>query len=225
MSFLGILMLDTRFERVLGDVGNIDSYPFEVRLRRVEGAGSLDVVKDGAVDPALLGRFISAARALEAEGAFAITSTCGFLVTAQDDIAAAVKIPVMVSALSLYSQLVERHGVVGVLTASSSSFGPTLRKSAGLNARTPVAGMEGCAAFADAILRPKSEQLTKLDTKAVEAYAMSQAVKLQRDTPELGAILLECGNLPPYAPAIEMATKLPVYSMLTRLDELLASSV
>ena len=162
---------------------------------------------------------------MEAEGAFAITSTCGFLVTAQDDIAAAVKIPVMVSALSLYPQLVERYGTVGVLTASSTSLGPVVRAAAGLDAETPVAGMEGCSAFANAILCPKAEQLTKLDTKAVEAYAVAQAVQMRRDVPGLGAILLECGNLPPYAPAIEMATKLPVYSMLTRLDELLASSV
>jgi len=225
MSFLGILMLDTRFERVLGDVGNIDSYPFPVRLKVVEGAGSLDVVKNGAVSPELLGRFISAARGLEAEGAFAITSTCGFLVTVQDDIAAAVKIPVMVSALSLYSQLVERHGVVGVLTASAPSLGQAAMEAAGLDIDTPLKGMEGCAAFANAILKPKDQQLTTLDTKAVEAYAVEQAVKMRRENPDLGAILLECGNLPPYAPAIEMATRLPVYSMLTRLDELLTSSV
>lgn len=225
MSFLGILMLDTRFERVLGDVGNIDSYPFEVRLKRVDGAGSLDVVQDGMLDPALLGRFICAARTLEADGAFAITSTCGFLVTAQDDIAAAVKIPVMLSALSLYPQLVARHGTVGVLTASAASLGPKTRAAAGLEPHTRVLGMEGCPAFADAILRPKARQRTKLDTKKVEAYAVAQAQHLQRAAPGLGAILLECGNLPPYAPAIEMATSLPVYSMLTRLDELVASSI
>ena len=85
---LGILALDTRFERIVGDTGNAASYPFPVRIHVVEGADSPLIVRDGAPDAALVARFIAAAQALEAEGARAIISTCGFLVSVQDKIAA-----------------------------------------------------------------------------------------------------------------------------------------
>lgn len=226
MSFLGILMLDTQFERILGDAGNPASYPCEARTRVVDGAGSLDVVRDGVVAPALLVKFIDAARTLEAQGAFALTSTCGFLVTAQDQIAAAVNIPVMVSALSLYPMLLaRRHGSVGILTASKASLGSAMRAAACVPSDAPVAGMEDCAAFADAILRPKGTQLKRMDRKAIEAFAVAQALKLQMQTPGLGAILLECGNLPPYADAIREATGLPVYSIIEGVDQLRQSTI
>ena len=46
IPFLGIMMLDTNFPRVLGDAGNESSYMFPVRIHIVKGAGSLDLVKD-----------------------------------------------------------------------------------------------------------------------------------------------------------------------------------
>ena len=101
-GFIGVLMLDTAFERVPGDAGHMGSYHMPARARVVAKAGSLDVVRDGLPKARADCGFCAAARALEAEGAVAITSTCGFLVTVQDQIAAAVRVPVMVSALSLF---------------------------------------------------------------------------------------------------------------------------
>ncbi len=41
---LGILMLDTRFPRIVGDIGNAASFDFPVIFRRMEGIGSADAV-------------------------------------------------------------------------------------------------------------------------------------------------------------------------------------
>jgi len=56
---LGILMLDTAFPRILGDVGNEQTWPFPVRIRRVHGATptrvtgpQVDRLLDAGVKPA-----------------------------------------------------------------------------------------------------------------------------------------------------------------------------
>src|SRR6185503_20271095 len=69
--FLGVLMLQTRFPRVLGDIGNPATFAMPVRHRIVAGASPQRVVRDG--DPALLQPFVDAAKELVHEGARAIT--------------------------------------------------------------------------------------------------------------------------------------------------------
>lgn len=103
--FLGILMLDTAFPRILGDAGNPDSYDLPARTRVIKNAGSLNIVKNGRPDEALVQQFCQAAQELETEGAIALVSTCGFLISVQNDIARSVSIPVTLSSLSLYPLL------------------------------------------------------------------------------------------------------------------------
>ena len=216
-GFIGILSLDTAFERVRGDAGNVDSYHRPARLRVVPGAGSPDIVRDGRPDPALVAAFIAAARALEAEGAVALTSTCGFLVTVQTEIARAVRIPVMLSALSLFPTLRAAHGErpIGILTASRAGLGSTALHEAGIApGEVRIAGMEDSPAFAAAFLAPKSEQLRRIDPTALRDAATARATALCDAHPDIAALLLECGNLPPYADAIAGATGRPVHSIL-----------
>src|SRR5712664_2526393 len=94
---VGILMLDTRFPRIPGDMGNATTFPFPVRYHRVSGAVPDLVVRRGA--EGLLGAFIEAARHLEREGVGAITTNCGFLVKFQRQMAEAVRVPVFTSSL------------------------------------------------------------------------------------------------------------------------------
>lgn len=225
--FLGILSLDTAFERVIGDVGNPESYPFPARVRVVAGAGSREIVRDGRPDPDLVAAFVAAAQDLEAEGAAVIVSTCGFLVTVQDDLAAAVTVPVLLSALSLGTAVL---GVTGgrplaVLTASASALGNAALGAAGLaETQVRICGLDDCAAFHDTFLVHKAAQRRVLDIRAIEAEVVTRAVALVTEMPEVGAILLECGNLPPYAEAIRAATGRPVFHLLDGAALLWAAS-
>ena len=85
---LGILMLEARFPRIPGDMGNGTTWPFPVLYRVVSGASPEKVVLKGA--DGLLPDFIDAAKGLVRLGAEAITTNCGFLSLFQKEIAAAV---------------------------------------------------------------------------------------------------------------------------------------
>src|SRR5216110_2185084 len=88
---VGILMLDTRFPRIPGDMGNASTFPFPVLYHRVRGASPDRVVRHGQQE--LLPSFIEGARALESEGVRAVTTNCGFLAKFQSEVAASVSIP------------------------------------------------------------------------------------------------------------------------------------
>src|SRR5438105_13367166 len=92
---LGILMLEARFPRIPGDMGNATTWPFPVLYRVVRGASPEKVVLQGA--RGLLPDFIAAAQELVHLGAEAITTNCGFLSLFQNELAEAAGVPVATS--------------------------------------------------------------------------------------------------------------------------------
>ncbi len=71
---VGILLLDTKFPRVVGDGGNADTWPFPVLIEKVRGATPHQVVDmrlEGLLEP-----FVEGAKSLVAKGADGITTTC-----------------------------------------------------------------------------------------------------------------------------------------------------
>src|SRR5204863_5209415 len=90
---LGILMLDTRFPRLPGDVGNATTWPFPTHYKVVRDARQARIM-GAEPDETLLEPFLAGALELEAAGVRAITTSCGFLAAFQRELAAAVSIPV-----------------------------------------------------------------------------------------------------------------------------------
>lgn len=76
---LGVIMLDTRFPRVLGDIGNPQSFDFPVRYEVVKQATVSRVVRPHTPQASLREPFLRAARRLADAGVCAITTSCGFL--------------------------------------------------------------------------------------------------------------------------------------------------
>src|SRR2546427_11441313 len=137
---VGILILDTRFPRIPGDVGNAATFPFPVRYHRVSGAHPDLVVRRGA--EGLLPAFVQGARALEGEGVGAITTSCGFLVKYQQELAAAVRVPVFTSSL-LMVPLVHRLLPAGrrgrIITLKAAAPRPGHPRGAGTTKEIPIA--------------------------------------------------------------------------------------
>ncbi|MGB7288104.1 MAG: aspartate/glutamate racemase family protein [Salaquimonas sp.] len=215
--FMGILMLDTRFPRLPGDIGNPDSFDFPVHKMTVEGAFPKKIIKGSPEN--CLPEFIKAARNLEATGAKILTTSCGFLTLFQEELQAAVNIPVLTSSLFLYNNLqasLPPGKQVGILTIAASSLTERHLEAAGITNHPPIGTTEGGAEFTHAILN----NCDKLDFDKACQDNVNAALALQNAHPNLGAILLECTNMPPYADAIKKATGLPVYSILDGLNDL-----
>ncbi len=209
---LGVLMLQTTFARPVGDIGHPASLAFPVIYETVDGATVDRVVRRDAVG--LQTAFIDAGRRLVARGACAITSSCGFLVLHQQAIARALPVPVALSSLvqlPWIEALLPEGSRCAVVTATAESLGPEHLDCAGGRADTPVAGMPPDGAFARAIL----QQQAPLDAPAIQAELESVVENLLAREGRIGALLLECTNLPPYRAALRARFGLPVYDIRT----------
>jgi len=211
---VGILMLDTRFPRIPGDMGNASTFPFPVLYHRVRGASPDRVVRHGQKE--LLPSFIEGARALESEGVRAVTTNCGFLAKFQSEVAASVSIPVFTSSLMLvplvYRMLPPKRAV-GIMTVDASSLRPEHFTGAGITKDIPtvVAGMETEKEFTRVMLDNELE----LDVDAARQEHLAVARRLVEGHSEIGAIVLECTNMPPYRADIQGVTGLPVFDITT----------
>jgi Asp/Glu/hydantoin racemase len=211
---VGILMLDTRFPRIPGDMGNAATFPFPVRYQRIPGASPDLVVRRGAAG--LLDAFIDGARALEQEGVGAITTNCGFLVKHQSELAAAVRVPVLTSSLllvPLVHRMLPPGRRVGILTVNAGTLGDEHLRGAGIGRDVPiaVAGLEGEKEFTRVLLGDEAE----LDVDQARDEHVRVARRLVTDHPDIGALVLECTNMPPYTPDIQRVTGLPVFDIVS----------
>ncbi len=210
---IGILMLDTKFPRIPGDVGNAFTFDFPVRYQTVVGANPTRVVKEA--DPALLEPFIEGAKALEDAGCSAITTSCGFLVMFQKEMAAAVNVPVLTSSLlqvPFVASMLGPHKKVGILTARASSLTEKHFRGAGMeNCSFAIQGMEEYPEFTNAFI----EGHTVLNVEKVREEMVDAAKKLVRENSDVGAIVFECTNMPPFAYDVQQAVGLPVFDIVT----------
>lgn len=207
---VGILMLEAQFPRIPGDMGHAGSWDFPVLYRIVRGASPDRVVRKNAAG--LLPDFIAAAQELVADGADGVTTNCGFLSVFQRDIADAVGVPVATSSLmqvAMVDAVLPPGKRAGILTISASTLTPDHLTAAGVPLDTPIGTTEGGTEFTRAILGNAFE----LDIDAARRDNVQAAKDLVTAHPEIGALVLECTNMVPYAQAIRAATGVPVFSI------------
>ena len=212
---VGILMLETRFPRIHGDIANANTWDFPVQYRIVRGATPDKVVRG---DPrALAADFIAAARDLVAHGCDGLTTNCGFLALIQAEIAAAVPVPVVTSSLMqipMVQASLPPGKRVGVLTISAASLTQAHLRAAGAPPDTPIVGTDQGRAFTHGILNDQPS----IDFAACRLDLLDAATQLTGQNPDIGAIVLECTNMTPYAADIRKLTGLPVFSIHTLVN-------
>lgn len=216
-KMIGILMLETKFHRPVGDIGNPDTFSFPVVYKIVEGATINRVVKEG--DTKLIQPFIDAAKELQDQGVRAITTSCGFLSAFQKEIQNELSIPFLSSSL-LQIEIVKNiiGGTVGVITASE--FNLTEKHFSFLNntkdINIVIKGMDDMPYFTEAIVN----ECMELNMDEVSREMQKVTSRLLEENPEVTAIILECTNMPPYREAIQEVTTLPIFDISTLVNYL-----
>ncbi len=212
--FVGIIMLDTVFPRIPGDVGNPDTFGFPVRYKTVAGACVDRIVLNP--DRTLIKPFIRAGQELVREGAGAISTSCGFLALFQRELSHSLDVPVFSSSLlqvPMAASVIGKDRKVGIITARKASLTAHHLAAVGIeHYPLAIAGMDDSREFSSVFIHGKQH----LDQAQCKKEVAAVTARLMQDHPDVGAIVLECTNLPPYANAVRRAAGgLPVFDITT----------
>jgi hypothetical protein len=216
---IGILMLDTRFPRPRGDIGNALSYDFPVRYKIVRGAHAARIMGDDP-DPTLLEPFMESARELAADGVKAITTSCGFLAPFQKQLAAAVNIPVFASSLiqaPLIHAMLPAGKVIGVFTERGHHMNDRHFRGVGWSQDdipVQIQGMKPDAQFPQTYIIGREE----LDTEVLRAEMIEMTEAFMASCKNPGAILFECTNMCPFSRDVAETSGLPVFDINTMIN-------
>lgn len=210
---IGIIAVHLIYPKLPGNVANATTYSFPVLYREVD----FDIEQLFAGDDTIRDIIVEAARELERQGVRAIVGACGYFAHFQQDVAAAVQVPVFLSSLCQIPMIrlgLSSHKKILVFAASGDQLDNALLQHVGVDKEGLLVQNIGDMESFDAIRHGR----TSLDNGRLTSDLCQLAADLQEKEPDIGAILLECSDLPPYAKAIQSVTGLPVFDFNTMIN-------
>jgi len=229
---IGIALLDQlNFPPLIpGNVGNASTYNFPVRLKIIKGVHDNPYPpvrdKNGNYTPEVK-KTIDTVKGLEADGVHAVVMCCGFFSIIQEILSEEVNIPVFSSPLllvPLISKLIGKNKKVGIIAASKNRLTKEFLTPVGINDSIPyvVAGLEPSKEFNPCFLDGTG---TTFDVDILRKELVDIAINFKDKNPDIGALLLECSDLPPFSADIQEATGLPVFDFITFINAIYQSVV
>jgi len=212
---IGILVMNDWYPYLPGDVANASTYNFPVMYKILE---DITVERIFRADPAILDLVIKGGEELQRQGVRAIVGACGYFGNYQREAAARLDIPVFISSL-LQAPIIKRglkaEQKVGIICASADSLTPQLLSQCGVDDSSDVviAGGQDLPEFKNI-----PEGTGHFNGYKIQQELVALAKQFVASNPEIGAILLECSALPPFAWAIQNAVKLPVFDFSTLIN-------
>jgi hypothetical protein len=222
---VGVLMLDTIFPRIPGDIGNATTFRYPVCYHIVQGA-STDRIMAEEPDPELIESFIEGARFLEKMGVRLITTSCGFLGPFQPYLSEAVKIPVITTALIQVPTVSAMVGgrKVAVLVERAHIMTENHFQGAGWSQKeipVVVHGMPEDAYFPTVFIGNSREA----DIERLAADMTALGKRLIAAHPDVGAVVCECTNFVPFNRTLQDVVKVPVFDIVTLVHSVCDASV
>jgi Asp/Glu/hydantoin racemase len=208
---IGILMLNTSFPRLPGDVGNANSFRYPTIYRTVDAAVPSNIVTASGLPEPLAATFETQAIELERAGASLITTSCGFLSIIQQRLADALTVPVVSSSLVLLPLLRTLYGNradIGILTFDATALGQRHLP----HSTDAAPAIEGLLPN-DSLRVCISNDSQQLDAARAEADVLACADRLIAKQP-VSALILECTNMAPYKSALRQHTGCAVYDLV-----------
>ena len=213
MKKIGVIMLNTRFPRIMGDIGNPQTFKHNCEIFRLQKSVVSNIVCD-QVQPELINEITEAALALQSRGSTLITTSCGFLSAVQEEIQQKLTVPFIASSLCLLPFLRTVYGSrsrLGIITFDSrqlkSQHLPAIDRD-GL----VIAGVEN----GQELHRVINHDETSLNKDLAKADVLAAADKLIQSS--VSCLVLECTNLSPYKEALRRHTGLPVFDLVDTLN-------
>ncbi len=216
---IGIVCIPGVSALLPGNMQNASTFSFPVEYKVVRGV-TFDQIACGA--PEAAEPIVAAARELVAGGARAVVGACGSLGHYQRVVADAVPRPVFMSIMTQVPFILQAMGMrqkLAILFATKRAFTPLLREQCGIPESDRIISIDlmGCPEF-DSFVSPGAlcdgDALLKEVFSRVEAHIDNT----------VGALLLQCSDLPPFAADLQQHFGLPVFDM-SGLVEWLHSSV
>lgn len=229
---LGIIILDDIYPGFPGDVRNASAYPFPIQYEIAEGV-DIEALERAADKSPCLPPVLRAARKLESMGCRAIAAECGYFAYFQKEVAGTVAVPVFMSSLlqvPLAQLVIGPNKVVGILAAESEYLTDAHLSAVGieLGSNYVIGGAEDdgrCIEFEHLWQQDKRPDPVAASYDKAEREFLAVAVDFYRQHPNMGALLLECTGMQPFARALQRQIDIPIFSWGTLLDYAYAVAV
>lgn len=215
---LGILTIEVEIPRPLGDALNEHTWPFPLISIQVSGSLLDQVVTNDDYPSDFIDRFVKAGQELADQGCIGIFTDCGFLAMAQSALSTRVPVPIATSALiqvpSLLTILPPSRSI-GVITYDDKKLGKLHLSKLGIAQieRVHITGAPDTGALRCMIRDGGPYVFNEIKDELIQCTK-----DLVRKHPEIGAIVLECTQMPPFAEHIQKALDLPVYDLYSMVD-------
>jgi len=216
---IGILMMDTVFPRIVGDIGNANTFDIHVRYRTVRNLPTTGITEEN-FEKLMITPFLEAAKHLEEEGCKAITTSCSFLAGFQRQLADAVHIPVFTTPMLLVPMIhtmLNKNLEIGIFTEKAEVLSEEFFRQAGFSTKdipVCVSGMPEDSEFARLFIGNHMQE----DLNILEDCISEMTEKHMKEHPKTGAIVLECANFSPFSGIIQKIAGVPVFGMNQLLE-------
>jgi Asp/Glu/hydantoin racemase len=209
---VGMLHIDSPFVLVPGNAQNATTFPFPVLYECVRGVTLRDVVR---ATPRMKLGIVRAAQKLEKRGVRAIVGACGSFAAFQSALSASVAIPVCASVLvqiPFILRCMSHKQRLMIVFANRASLTDHMRKECGLSdmKRVVITDCMQLPAFKAMLDQPHT-----LENEALQSELCEHVTRVAATVPNVGAIMLQCSELPPYAAAIQRTVAVPILDIVT----------
>ena len=212
---IGIMVLDLWYPYLPGNVANGSTFDFPVLFKILKGSSGEQII---TAAPALLDMILEAGEELERQGCRAVVGACGYYGNFQKAASEKLTLPTYLSSVlqvPIIMRGLKPDQKVGIICGNGPYLTPSLLKQCGADdlSRVVIAGAENLPQFRNII-----ECTGHFNGHKLEQELVGLAKDLVSQNPDIGAILLECSDMPPYAWAIQNAVRLPVFDFISFIN-------